>query len=133
MDLCDDRASGSNRCGEISTSDGIECEWEVVRAEDQNRAIEGFLLATDTGCGIDCRASKAACAHRLCGEAELIHGAWKLYRSKAWLDRQASFSICCSDERILSGFKVGCIGIQKLCPDFGIEAAHRGFCSGSST
>jgi hypothetical protein len=131
MHFGDDRASGSNRCGEISTSDGIECEWEVVRAEDQNCAIEGFLLATDASCGIDCRTSKAACAHRLCGEAELIHGAWKLYRSKAWLYGQASFGICSSDERILRGFEVGCIGIQKLCPDFGIKAAHRSFRSGS--
>jgi hypothetical protein len=128
----DDGAAGSNRCCEISTSDGIECEWEVVRAEDQNRAIEGFLLATDTSCGIDCRARIAAGTNSLCSKAKLIHSTWKLDGSKTWLNGQARFGICGSNKRVFGSFKVGCIGIEELCPDFGIEAAHRGFRSGSS-
>ena len=67
VDFCDDRASSCNRSGEISTSDGIEGEWEVVRAKDENGTIEGFLMAADTSCGVDGRACKAACTNCLCG------------------------------------------------------------------
>jgi hypothetical protein len=131
VDFGDDRASSSDRCGEISTSDGIECEWEVIRTKDENGAIEGFLLAADTGCSIDGRTCKAASAHCLCGEAELVHGAWEFNRTKARLDWQTGFGISRSDKRILRGFEVRCIGIEELRPNFGIQAAHRGFSLGS--
>ena len=127
VDFGDDRASSSDRRGEVTTGDGIEGEREVVWSEDEDGAIQGFLLAADTGCGIDGRACKAACANCLCREAELIYGAWELNRTKPWLDWQSGFGICRCDKRILCGFEVGCIGIQELCTDFGIQTAHRGF------
>jgi hypothetical protein len=132
VDFGDDRASSSDRRGEVTTGDGIEGEREVIWSEDEDCAIEGFLLAADTGCGIDGRACKAACANCLCREAKLIDGTWELDRSKAWLNWQTGFGICRSDKRILCGFQVGCIGIKELCPNFGIKATHRGFRSGSS-
>ena len=127
VDFGDDRASSSNRRGKVTTSDGIEGEREVVWSENEDCAIEGFLLAADTGCGVDGWACKAACANCLCSEAELIHGAWKLDRTKSWLNWQTGFGICRCDKRILCSFEVRSIGFKKLCTDFGIKAAHRDF------
>jgi hypothetical protein len=127
VDFGDDRASRCDRSGKVTTGNGIEGEWEVVWPEDEDCAIEGFLLAADTGSGIDGRACKAACANCFCREAELIDGAWQLDRSKTWLNWQTSFGICRCDKRILCGFEVSCIGFKELRPNFGIQAAHRCF------
>jgi hypothetical protein len=123
----DDRASSCNRGGEVPTGDGIEGEREVIWSENEDGAIQGFLLAADTGCGIDGRACKAACSNRLCRQAELIDGTWKLDGSEAWLCRKPGFGICRSDKRILCGFKIRSIGFKELRPDFCIKTAHRDF------